>query len=199
MRESILKKTDLPIDLTSLLDVIFIVLLVVLCNQQVLNDRIEQQAAQTEAAAAVTLDRAMEVREDALAEADAIRSDASEALQLQEVYREQLANYENADGFISFVTVYVDYNPVTIEKRHIRVLLNDSEIRTITLTNENRDEAIDEFYEYLVGFIQEHNDTPVVMSVNLDQILYRDEKVVSATLRDLSGKYKNVYMKEAGE
>lgn len=199
MRESILKKSDLPIDLTSLLDVIFIVLLVVLCSQQVTNDTIEQRAAQNAAAADMTLEQARLIREDALTEAGQIKSDASEALQMQEVYKEQLANYANADSYISFITVYVDYNPVTIEKRHIRVLLNDSEIRTITLTKENRDEAIDEFYEYLVGFIQDHTEGPIVMSVNLDQILYRDEKVVSATLQDLSGKYKNVYLKSAGE
>lgn len=196
MRESILKKSDLPIDLTSLLDVIFIVLLVVLCNQMVMNDKVEKQAVATASAAAMTLEQAKLMRDDATAEANLIKADAYDAIQMEQVYKQQLANYANADSFISFITVYVDYNPVTIEKRHIRVLLNDSEIKTINLNKDNRDEAIDEFYMYLVDFIQVHTDGPIVMSVNLDQILYRDEKVVSATLRDLSGKYNNVYLKE---
>lgn len=211
MRNKPWKNTQTAIELTSLLDVIFIVLMIVVCNQQISTKNQMSQAqeamAQAEAMAADadSKDAAIAVRaenlakmeaeaEAMLAEAEALKAQEEDVLAERDFYKEQLDTYENMSDQILGITVYVDYDPADIKNREIRYLYGNQEAK-IPVDPQNMNEAYTELERQLGKVIFDNKDIPVIITVSRGQILYRDEKAVSEVLTKLSETHTNLFRK----
>ena len=160
------------IDLTSLLDVIFILLLVVLCSYHYEKQKNEQAA---EASAAVISDAEASSR----------------------AYSDMIETQNELQKYVWAASIVVPYEPDRITTRHIKVLTEDQEIISIDLAGNDVAGNIEEFRESLEGYIKRHPDRPVILSLNEkdDRILYRDETAVKEILDELMNTYDNVYIK----
>lgn len=172
MRRRRNKREDLIIDLTSLLDIIFIILLVVMCSQQLTKWEYEsQEQAATE-----------KVRD---AEATA------------ELYQDQMETHDKLNEYVVKLSVYSDFNPEQITVRKVRILKELEAIEIIDLIGADTADAFAELEGNLAAYIQENSDKPVILSLNEgdEKILYRDEKAILAIFEKLSQEYTNVYIK----
>lgn len=168
MRKKRRNNLDILIDLTSLLDVIFIILLIVVCNQQYLNDKLSKESVEAESV---------------MAEAQAAKA----------LYLDQIDTVQNYSELLS---VYASYDSQNVTQRHIRVLKNEQDIVTFDLLGNNVSETLAEFKDYMLTYISNNPEKPVVLSLNDkdENILYRDEKAIKAIFEELS-EYPNVYFK----
>lgn len=184
MKESILNKSDLPIDLTSLLDIIFIILLIVICNQKInmIDSKTEAEAIEAQA-------------EEIRAEAAEAEKEAHDIISEAESYKEQLENYAELNDYLTMVTVYVDYTPRDIKNRTIRIIVNESEKSRIELNPDTKSEAMKQLKNDLVQIMKSYTDVPVIISINRDNILYRDENSVRDVIDGLCREFGNLYMK----
>ncbi len=164
-------KSDIIIDLTSLLDVIFIILLVVLCGQSSLNQGLADSQTDVEQA-------------KAQAEAE------------YKLYEEQLEMADSLNQLVCAVSVIVPYE-ADVTRRTIMILKEGETIEEISLIGNDTSKAIAAFRESLISFILENQDRPVILSLNEedDYILYRDEVMVQEMFADLAKEYDNVYIK----
>ncbi len=160
-------RNDILIDLTSMLDVIFIILLVLVCGQITISDDLNEAQAQAEYA-------------KAQAEAE------------KQLYEEQQEAFNN----VWAVSVVVPYDEDEIAKRQIRILKQGEEIQSIDLIGNDIAESVNNFKALLVGYIEQNQDKPIILSVNEndDHILYRDEVMVNGILDELVQAYDNVYI-----
>ena len=177
--------TDFVIDLTSLLDVIFIVLLIVMCGQKLLSDDTKQAAAKAEA-----------LREEA---------DASlrESEALADYYRQHTEAFENTEQFVRFVDVVAYFDSSTrISDRTVIVTagIDDStELVKFAVTAANEEEGYAKLQSYLTGIIESAseggNTVTVILSLNRgeESILYRDETAIGNIFDYLAGQYDNVF------
>lgn len=165
-------KSEIIIDLTSLLDVIFIILLVVLCGQNHLNQGLADSQTDVEQA-------------KAQAEAE------------YKLYKDQLETADSLNQLVCTVSVVVPYEESDVTRREIRILKEGGEIEPIKLIGNDTSKAVAQFQESLIGFIQENEGRPVILSLNEedDYILYRDEVMVNELFADLAKEYDNVYIK----
>ena len=165
-------KSDVMIDLTSLLDVIFIILLVVLCGQSSMKENLTQM------------------------QSDAKNTQA-QAEQEYNLYKEQMEIADNLNQYVWAVSIMVPYDENEVTRRQIRFLKEGQEIETIDLIGNDVTSAIETFKKSLIKYIQEHENRPVILSLNEedDYILYRDEIMVNEVFRELSEKFSNVYIK----
>ena len=176
MKNRFADKLKNSIELTSLLDVIFIILMVVICNQQ-----INMQAKTSEA-------------EQAMIEAQQMQDEADAAIKDMKLYQEQLDTYENAEQLITSVIVRVDYTPSIPKNRTIKILSDKGE-DNIDLTPENTATAFDRMEKLLEEIISESENKPVFISVDDQQILYRDLNMTNEIIGGLMDIYGNVYLK----
>ncbi|MCR5788286.1 MAG: hypothetical protein K6G83_00210 [Lachnospiraceae bacterium] len=159
---------DIFLDLTSLLDIIFIILMIVVCSQLNLSKRTEE--AQAEAA------EAKQAAETAYA-----------------LYSDQLT----ADSYTGTLSVTVSFNEEAITERTIRVLTKGGDIVTFDLIGNQTEEPLSAFTDYLQSYIDDHPGQPVILSFNEDDedILYRDEKAIRNIFLTLS-ESPDVYLRQ---
>lgn len=173
-------KSDILIDLTSLLDVIFIVLLVVMARQHVMT---EKQAEQVEAG--------MSAQEAQVLETDARAK--------YELYMDQIEMADKLNQFVCAVSVTSTYSDADVTIRTIRILKKgESEPSdVIGLVGENVAGSLEQFKKALEKYAEENEDYPVILSLNEndEHLLYRDEKAIKKIFEELAGQYKNVYIK----
>ena len=179
-------KLNTQIELTSLLDVIFIVLMIVICSQQMSANE-KKQEAQT------ALDQAQAIEisaEDALAEAEAEKA-------LFEEHREM---YEEINTQMSIVTVYADYTPSNPSERTLYLMIDTESSKKITLTPGTETDAFKKLDDELSDAVENAKESgkPVIISINTDRILYRDESRLSSMVDDLFRRYDNIYYKQGG-
>jgi len=165
-------KNDVIIDLTSLLDVIFIILLVVLCGQYGVRDRLTLAQSETE-----------QMREKA----------EKEYL----LYADWVETEDNLHKYVWAVSVMVPYNKNEVTQREIKLLKEGEEIESFELIGNEVAGSVEAFRNSLIEFIKANQDKPVILSLNEadDYILYRDEVMVNEIFAELSREYSNVYIK----
>ncbi len=182
MNRKLKRRFDPVIDLTALLDVVFIVLLIVICNQQ-------SRTITTEDA----LQEKLAAAEQTLAEADRM---ASEAEASKTMYEDRLDSVEQMQELVSVLTVEADYTPGNPSLRHLRLLgLEDEEITVNELTPETQEAIMGAVAEDLEARVKQADGKPVILSLKLDHILYRDEENVRQILTSLGEDHDNVYYK----
>lgn len=163
---------DVLIDLTSLLDVMFIILLVVLWGQTSTEGKLEQSRVENEYAKAKT-------------EAE------------YRLYEQQLQIADSINQYVWAVSVVVPYNEYDVTQRTIRILKEGEEIESFELVGNNVTASVEAFKQSLIGYIEKNADRPVILSLNEkdETILYRDETMVSELFMELAKEYANVYIK----
>lgn len=182
MNSKMRKRFDTIIDLTALLDVVFIVLLIVICNQQ-------SRTIAAEDAVSQKLNEAEQIRVQAEAA-------ASEAEAAQTMYQDRLDSVEHVQELVTVLTVEADYTPGDPSVRHLRLLgMEDAEIAVSELTPDTEEEVYTAFSEDLVNRVEQADGKPVILSLKLDHILYRDEETVRGILTALGEDHDNVYYK----
>ena len=175
-KKSILHRMQLPIDVTALLDVVFIVLLIVICHQQQIADDRSQTMAAMEQEAAEQLQEAENARV---------------------LYEERLSAHDSLTDLVGFLSVSVSYTPGNPSRRTI-CLLDDSkeaEVLTIDINRDNAQAGFADFNDTMVSFLDAAEGKPVILTVDLDRILYRDEEAIQGILADLKDSYDNLYIR----
>ena len=165
-------KGDVLIDLTSLLDVIFIILLIVMWGQNTVETNLKQAQAETESAKNQT-------------EAE------------QQLYEQQLEIADNINQYVFAVSVVVPYDREDVTRRTIQILKEGEEIESFELAGNNVNASVDAFRDSLVKFVEANQGRPVILSLNEhdDNILYRDEVMVTEIFYELTKEYNNVYIR----
>ena len=162
------------IDLTSLLDVIFIILLAVMVSSNV----------------------------DNTSKSDELEQNMKEVKHQQDELNNKISQYDNImqvkdniDQWVWIVSISVPYED-DVHKRTISVMSEDQQIYSYELIGNKTEETFDKFKADLVSQI-EGKDCPVILALNPDraEILYRDEQKVSDILFELSEEYQNVSIK----
>ena len=165
-------KGDVLIDLTSLLDVIFIILLVVMCGQNAVETNLKQAQADAE---------------------DAMHQAKAE----QMLYEQQLEIADNINSYIFAVSVVVPYDKTDVTHRTIQILKEGEEIESFELVGNNVTASTEAFRKSLTEYAEVNKDRPLILSLNErdDNILYRDEVMVTEIFQELARKYGNVYIR----
>lgn len=173
MRRKKKRNGDVIIDLTSLLDVIFIVLLVVICYASSLSSNYLEQ----EETANIKIE---------------------EAENAKNVYNDMMAEGDSLLDFVGIIVVRIPPKENDYTKRTIYVLENgENELVEYQLEGNKTSEQFDELRNYIEKYIEEHEDRPVIISLNDtdEDILYRDEKLVSNMINELQAEHNNIYRK----
>ena len=188
MKKRFGNRINTAIELTSLLDVIFIVLMVVLLNSQVSGQNKVREAESRMEQAEAMMDEAADARAEA--EADAA------------ILKDQIEMLKDSEAQMAVITVYVDYTPSSPKNRHIRTTVNGTELERIDITPETQNEAYEMFGrqldEVIAGYADGTDGTerrPVILSLDTTQILYRDEKAVDQVIGKLFDSYDNLFYK----
>ena len=168
------KKGDIIIDLTSLLDVIFILLLIIMCNQFTKITEYEDMS-------------------------QTAMSTSASANAAKELYEQQLDTQDNINSYVYAVSIYSYYEPENITTRYLRVLREDEVIFEESMIGNNTDDAFTALEEELISYAMQYPDNPIIISLNEndENILYRDEQRIIDILLDVSTmeECSNVYIK----
>lgn len=194
MKHRLKNKLNTVVELTSLLDVIFIVLMIVICNQQInLEEKGHDVEAAYEEAALLTAEA-----EAALSEAEDLRAEAEAEKALFEEHREK---FEDVSSQMTTVTVIIDYQPSNLRTRTIRLMADADAPETITITPETENDAYTKFEEKLEDLVTqaEASDKPVVISIDMTRILYRDELRAEEVLSAVYGRHGNLFYRKSAK
>ncbi|MBR5179577.1 MAG: hypothetical protein IKW90_12375 [Lachnospiraceae bacterium] len=167
----------LLIDLTPLLDVIFIVLIVVLAGQDNYSTEADRKYAEAEKYVS-------EVNAE-MEEIDAQNS----------VLKEQMSAYSSLNEFFNVVTVYAAYSPENRKLRTIYIKVNTDDPITINLNPSNVSSAWTECKKYIEEIIKKDQSLPMILSLDInsdEKMLYRDEESIQSMFMDLVNNYKNL-------
>lgn len=163
-------KVKLDLDLTPLLDVIFIVLMVVMCQMSINSESEREKTVEAKNA-------------------------AEEAQAKYEVATTQLENYENEDQLVAFITLNAMYEKNDPKTRHIRLAYNDETlIEDIVITPETQEQAYGQFVEEITSFVQSKEGSPVLLSIDDSRILYRDYDRLEKEIASLQEAYNNLFL-----
>ncbi len=171
------RREGILIDLTSLLDVIFILLLVVLCGGSVMQEQVQKEA------------------ENAIDEAEQAKEYSEEKTQ---AYSDMLDAQNSLQQFVWVASVSAPYDSNDFRIRHVMIVNEEKEdLFEIDLVGNDVREQMKELQDQLSKYAQDHAGYPVIISFNEndDKILYRDEVEISKVLDDLRSTYDNVYIK----
>ncbi|MBQ8634401.1 MAG: hypothetical protein IJ420_12440, partial [Lachnospiraceae bacterium] len=111
-------KGDVLIDLTSLLDVIFIILLIVMWGQNTVETNLKQAQAETEAAKTQTEEE-------------------------RKLYEQQLEISDNINQYVFAVSVVVPYDKEDVTHRTIQILKEGEEIESFELVGKNVRDSVE--------------------------------------------------------
>ncbi|WP_029322019.1 hypothetical protein [Butyrivibrio sp. AE3004] len=164
-------KSNILIDLTSLLDVVFIVLLVVMCQLQ-------------------------DTKNTYAAKEKSVQQQENDLKELKKLYSDQIESLGSVSDYVSYITVNAQYDEDLVT-RHITILNSDkqSEIPEISQLKGLRvEDGYEELSEYLRTYVAENSERVVVLSFNEndEDILYRDEKRIKDIFTQLSSEYPNI-------
>ncbi len=176
MRRSGRRRNDILIDLTSLLDVIFILLMVVLARQQISGMDLQDQTAK------------LKEQEAAL---------QAEKAETMDEYRLYSAQNDLTEKMV-IISVTATFDPENPRERSLKILKNGNDRPEVfTLSGGNTKEAFDKFEEQLVSYVREAGGLPVVLSLADDgsEILYRDAQRIQEIFNSLSRLSDDVYIR----
>ncbi len=185
MRKKRRNKNDIIIDLTALLDVVFIVLLVLVCQLKDIRSEVEETRA---------------MAEETMQEASALKQEAESSKYL---YENQIETANSLNNYIISISVSVLYQEDNPEIREIRILKENEEFENPIKLEGNTDikDRYDEFEEIITRFADENPEQPILMSLvdNEERTLYRDENLMLESFDNLSDDNSNIYIKHESE
>ena len=159
---------NILLDLTPLLDVIFIILLIFV-SQTIL------------------------LKKTSAGEAQRLHDEYTEAKKEYDLRNEMIDDYYT---FVTVISTYDEENPENREIRISRDPNEADQI--ITLNGSDVEQEYSEFEECLKGYIDPGREAPIVFSLNQgdERILYRDENRIRETVEKLQNSNNNVYFKK---
>lgn len=180
MRRNRNRKNDILIDLTSLLDVIFILLMVVLARQQVSGMDLDKQTA-------ILKEEEVELKK--------VRAETEDSYRL---YTEQ----KNLSDKMVIISVTANFDPENPGERTLRILKNGNDRPDVfTLSGGDTVKEYAAFEEKLKSYVSGSSGMPVILSIADDgsEILYRDEKRIHEIFNGLGSSSDDVYIRALGE
>ena len=192
------------VDLTPLLDVIFILLFVVLLSLVQLSEREDASRSQQVAELQTELD-------ELNAELAEYRNRDYDYETVAQSYQASIQQYEELDKAVIKITVFCNYDPDDYSRRTIRILVPGREDETIELSSNHSEtgfarlealleECIVDAHIQQQGAEDEIAETEtasfVVICLSLDQIQYRDRGRIDEIAAMLTEKYENVYYRK---
>lgn len=182
------KRKSVIVELTSLLDVIFIMLFMVMNQSQTAAEEAQSNAAAEIAAAQVQVEEMQEEIEGYRIIIDETETDRKNL----ESIKNKLNSYEVFAEYASIVSVSVLDNSY---KRTI-IVENGGETVSIDFDWDNMDYAESALAETLNNCITDsENPVFIVFSYNGDKIYRQDYNMVSEVMTEVQGDYENVYIK----
>lgn len=194
-----------PIDLTSLLDVIFIFLFVVMIGYALTAQKAEEAAeARVKTAEAEALEagkeaaeaaEALKKAEEALAEAG---QDLKEQRALAAAYEDRVRDYEGQviGERVKIVTISGSYDGDDSKIREMLVMLNGESPVSFSVTPDTQDRAFERIRRMVREYIEmfdESDRTVVVISVNSTGIQRRDRQRLDVMIDEFTTEYSFVY------
>ncbi|MCR5727604.1 MAG: hypothetical protein K6G24_09065 [Lachnospiraceae bacterium] len=173
----------LLIDLTPLLDVVFIVLIVVLAGQDNYSTEADRKYAEAE----------QYVKE--------VNASMEEIGAENSVLTEQMSAYSSINEYFNVVTVYAAYSTENRKLRTIYIKVNTEDTVAINLNPSNASAAWLECRNYIEELIKKDESLPMILSLDSnrdEKMLYRDEMSINELFMDLTGKYKNLNIRNMG-
>ena len=173
----------LLIDLTPLLDVVFLVLIVVLAGQDNYNTEADRKYAEAE-----------QYVKEAAEKIDETEAENS-------VLTEQMDAYSSLNEFFNVVTVYAAYSRENRKLRTIYIKVNTDDTVTINLNPSNVTSAWSECRNYIEDIIKKDESLPMILSLDLnnsEKMLYRDEQSINDMFMELLGKYPKLNIRNMG-
>lgn len=185
MKKSVKKgQNSIDIDLTSMLDVIFIILMVVMCNVTLGQTKAEEIREQLETAQS---------------ELDEVQADL-------ETYEQLVDTESNIESEVAIISLHADYDindPTTRSVRLLRRVDRDgnekeAEFTAVTLTpsNDGKDAGFEEIRSSLETFLNANSEIPVLLRIDDEQILYRDWMTLNEILGELQTEHRNLFVTE---
>lgn len=151
---------QLLIDLTPLLDVIFLMLIVVLSYQSNYSNKAEE-----------VYDQAQQIEQDA-------KDMVADAESKKAVAQEQLDTYEKLDNYVNVITIYASYTPSNIKYRTLHVQINSEDIWEKEINPSNEKRVWEECQNYLESKLTNDSEIPTIFSIMDEKMLYRDEQEI---------------------
>lgn len=182
------KRKSVIVELTSLLDVIFIMLFMVMNQSQTAAEEAQSDAAAEVAAAQVQVEAMEEEVEGYRVIIDEVEADR---LNLESI-KNKLNSYEVFEEYATIISVSVlDHS----YKRTI-IVENGGETVNTDFSWDNMDYAESSLNETLNSCIKDsENPVFIVFSYNGDNIYRQDYNMVSEVMTEVQGGYENVYIK----
>ena len=182
------KRKSVIVELTSLLDVIFIMLFMVMNQSQTAAEEAQSDAAAEVAAAQVQVEAMEEEVEGYRVIIDEVEADR---LNLESI-KNKLNSYEVFEEYATIISVSVlDHS----YKRTI-IVENGGETVNTDFSWDNMDYAESSLNETLNSCIKDsENPVFIVFSYNGDNIYRQDYNMVSEVMTKVQGGYENVYIK----
>ena len=167
------------IDLTPLLDVIFILLIVGLCYKDNFGYEAEKKIA------------------DANEEVVEIKDEMAKTDGKNNLLSEQLDTYENLNNYVDVITIYANYQPSNRKYRNVYVQINAGDVWEKEINPSNEKAVWSECKEYIEESLKNNDERPAVLSIKDEKMLYRDEQSIERLYEDLN--LKNKYVKNNPE
>lgn len=161
------------IDLTPLLDVVFILLMIVMIGSEMYTGQADREKAE-----------AADIKAEYMAQ--------------EAVLKDSIDTYEHMSDYVGVITIYAGYQPSYRQNRTVYIGYG-SETKTIALNGANTSKAWKDCKNYISGLIEAGNGMPFVISILDEQMLYRDEQSIEEIYVDLCTSYSNLYLKNYTE
>lgn len=199
-RSRLSSKWNTIIDLTSLLDVIFIFLFIVMMSSQQsaaeATAKVEDlQSNLTEAEATnEELEQELSDTKQSLLEAEKASADNASSERIDDDLHEKISDLSD---YVELVDIDISYLPSDPSIRTIKVVNGNNQIFKRTITNKSDDAVWQELEKDLTSLAEKDNEynIPVIITVIHDNALNRDVSKVSSILSDIQNSYDNVYNK----
>ena len=153
------------IDLTSLLDVIFILLFIIIMAYA--------QASQA------LKDEKIKIEQETL--------DAQAA---QEAYQQATEQLENVGERVLFVTVYCTYSESDPSLRSIQIVASNNETESFEINEKNESTTFTRLKNHLETMIDNNKEKTIFIDVNTEQILRRDYEAIDRIIQTLEEEKK---------
>lgn len=176
-------KPQSPIDLTSLLDVIFIVLFAVILYCAKLTKAVQMQvdSEQTENSSTI----------------EALENENFTLKAKEKTIEELNEQYSSISEKVLIVQIHCESKAGTPGERSLIIQAPDEEIINTTFDRDTKEETYDLIYQKLKEYIEDNNSGEdmkvVVLSINTTNILAGDMEKISSIVNDLINTYENVY------
>ena len=171
------------IDLTPLLDVVFILLIVILSFQDSYNKVADEKMAQAE--------ELEQTAKDVLAENESH----------YEAVQQQLETYEQMYEYVNVITVFANYKPSNRKYRTLHVAVNSNDVWEKEINPSNEDVIWEECRKYIEGVLAGTGENPTIFAIKNEKMLYRDEQSILALYDALNieNKYERNYTETDNE